>query len=156
MRMGLMAMMISACFAVFAKEQPPQGCKIYPSSGETVVLPKDAPGMVLIQNLSKDDLWITHPVSEPSASAGWSSRLQGKKWSALVVKAPAFELSCIESRPGHEQQIPCEEAVLVCLWKPVHIPEKMKGTFWAAEDMPLADLITYLGKNGYGLPESSE
>src|SRR5690606_917703 len=107
-------------------------------------------------NSSQTDLWITHPVSDPSAGAGWSSRLEAGNWSALALDKKKFELSCIESRPGHEQQIPCTGMIAVCEWPTVRIPEQAKGTFWAGENMTLAALTAYLGGRGFKLPASTQ
>lgn len=112
------------------------------------------PLLVMIHNLSSTDLWITHPVSEPSASAGWSSRLQAGNWSALALDKESFELSCIESKPGHEQQVPCMGVISVCRWPVVTMPKQASGTFWAGEDMSLSALAEHLGGRGFGLPDS--
>lgn len=141
---------------VYAEDTPPATCQAIAVKEESVMLKSDAPVVVLIHNQSKSDLWITHPVSEASASAGWSSRLQSGKWSALALDKKSFELSCIESKPGHEQQIPCTGAITVCQWNGVTMPAKASGTYWAGEDMTLSALSTHLGGNGFGLPTSSQ
>ncbi len=68
-----------------ADEIFPAGCKPITIHEELVKLSAEKPTLVMIHNLSTMNLWVTHPVSEPSASAGWSSRLQGGNWSALVL-----------------------------------------------------------------------
>ena len=102
----------------------------------------------MIHNLSTIDLWITHPVTEASANAGWSSRLQGGNWSALALDKESFELSCIESRPGHEQQVPCAGLLAACQYSPVKMPKAEAGTFWAGEDMALSALKAHVGSRG--------
>jgi hypothetical protein len=99
-------------------------------------------------------LWVTHPVTNPGASAGWTTRLQGGNWTALALKKGPFVLNCIESRPGHEQQVPCEGEIAVCKWnaKKVKIPADSQGTtFWVAEDMSLDALIAAVGARGFVL-----
>ncbi|KTC75339.1 hypothetical protein Lbir_0484 [Legionella birminghamensis] len=137
-------------------ENFPATCQPVAVQGETVILKNKQPVVILIHNLSESDLWITHPVSEPDASAGWSSRLTAGNWSALSLDKKKFELSCIESRPGHEQQIPCEGTIAVCSWTGVKAPEKNTGTFWAAENMSLASLSASLGGRGFKLPDQSQ
>ncbi len=134
----------------------PASCKPVEVKGESVMLSAKKPLLVMIHNLSNSDLWLTHPVSEPSASAGWSSRIQAGHWSALALDKESFELSCIESKPGHEQQVPCEGVISVCRWSSVTIPTQMSGTFWAVEDMNLQALTENLGGRGFGLPDSSQ
>ncbi len=133
----------------------------FPATCNPVAVQKDSPVLqakqaqvVLIHNISTSDLWITHPVKDPGASAGWSSHLEADNWSALVVDKDSFELNCIESKPGHEQQVPCVGLISVCEWPGVKIPADAKGTFWAGENLPLQTLTAQLGGHGYGLPVS--
>ncbi|WP_419419849.1 hypothetical protein ACNVED_00660 [Legionella sp. D16C41] len=130
----------------------PVGCTPVVVKDETVVLKAKQPTLYLIYNNSNSDLWITHPVSEPSASAGWSSRLESQNWSALAVNQSSFELSCIETKPGHEQQVPCAGILAVCKWSKVKLPASSTGTFWAGENMDLPALNSHLGGRGFKLP----
>ncbi|KTD18002.1 hypothetical protein [Legionella jordanis] len=141
---------------VSADSAMPASCKPVAVTGESVTLSAKTPLLVLIHNLSKSDFWITHPVSEPSASAGWSSRLQAGHWSALALDKESFEISCIESKPGHEQQVPCAGAISVCTWTPENMPAQSSGTFWAAEDMTLPALTEHLGQRGFALPGAGQ
>ena len=131
-------------------------CKPVTVEGESVILTAKKPSLVMIHNLSATDLWITHPVSEPSASAGWSSRLQAGNWSALALDKDSFELSCIESKPGHEQQIPCKGVISVCNWSEATMPAKSLGTYWAGENMNLASLTAHLGGRGFQFPSVTQ
>lgn len=140
----------------YAEEVFPAGCKPIVVQGDLVKLSSDKPTIVMIHNLSTMDLWITHPVSDPGASAGWSSRLQTENWSALALNNKSFTLSCIESKPGHEQQVPCAGAVGICQWVGVTMPKKPTGTFWAGEDLPLSALIAHIGSRGFVLPISAQ
>lgn len=140
----------SSC--LFAESTFPAGCDPVAVQGESVTIKAKKSKLVFIHNITTADLWITHPVSNPGASAGWTSRLQAGNWSALSVDKPPFELNCIESRPGHEQQVPCEGAIAVCQWKGVKIPAGAQGTFWAGEDMSLSALTAAIGGRGFVLP----
>lgn len=140
--------------AVLAAESTlPAGCQAVKVQGNKVTLEGNKKSLVFIHNLTAVDLWVTHPVAEPSASAGWASRLQGEHWAALSLAKGPFELNCIESRPGHEQQVPCEGSIAVCAWNKVKFPENAQGTFWAAEDMSLDALTAAVGARGYVLPQ---
>lgn len=130
----------------------PSSCKSVAVQGESVMLSAKKSLLIMIHNLSNTDLWITHPVSEPSASAGWSSRLQAGKWSALALDKKSFELSCIESKPGHEQQVPCSGVISVCRWPGVIMSTKETGTYWAGENMTLSGLTAHLGSRDFELP----
>jgi hypothetical protein len=124
--------------------------------GDQVVIPAAKPTVTMIHNLSSADLWITHPVSDPGASAGWSSHLQAGNWSALVMDGKAFELSCIESKPGHEQQVSCAAVLAVCQWPAKGLPQKSTGTYWIAEDMAMSPLIAYMKRQGFVISKSSD
>lgn len=137
---------------LFAESTLPVGCQPVTVQGEAVTLKAKKSKLVFIHNLTKTDLWITHPVTDPSASAGWSSRLQADNWSALTVDKPSFILTCIESKPGHEQQVPCEGTIAVCQWRGAKIPGNEQGTFWAAEDKSLSALTAAIGARGFVLP----
>lgn len=135
-----------------AKISLPPSCKPIAIGGESVVLSAKTPLLVMIHNLSRTDLWITHPVSEPSASAGWSSHLQAGRWSALALDKEGFEITCIESKPGHEQQVPCTGLISACRWTGLSMPNQAINTYWAGENMELATLLAYLGGHGFVLP----
>lgn len=136
-------------FLVYGQTTFPKGCNPVAVEGETIKLNIKEPVVFLINNDSDSVLWVTHPVDNPSASAGWSSQLEKKRWSALLVDKNKFELSCIESKPGHEQQIPCEGMLSICEWSKLKIPPVAKGTFWVAENMSLNALINHLGGKGF-------
>lgn len=135
----------------YSVEPPPSGCKTIHFSGSTVVLSKESPSLVLLHNLSDVDLWVTHPIIDPGASAGWSSRLEPKHWSALALNNKTFELGCIESKPGHEQQISCAGVLAICRWEGMtdaSLAQK-EQVFWAVENMPLPDLLESLNQRGF-------
>lgn len=140
-----------------AKEVLPEGCKAMPVKGDVALLRASKPTLVMIHNISDTELWVTHPVSEPTASAGFSSRLEVDHWSALMLQDSSFELSCIESKPGHEQQVACTHVIAVCQWPEVKTSEERTNqTYWAGENMTLSALNAYLGRSGFELPESNQ
>ncbi|MGQ3890741.1 hypothetical protein [Legionella sp. CNM-4043-24] len=141
--------------AAQADDNFPASCQPIAVQSDSLILKTTKPLVVLIHNISSSDLWITHPVSDPGASAGWSSRLQAGNWSALSVDKASFELSCIESKPGHEQQVPCVGMIGVCEWPGVKIPAQLTGTFWAGEDMALPALTAHIGGRGFVIPVST-
>lgn len=154
MKFIVLSLLMMASWGAYADEPFPYGCKIISIPHGTVVLPEGSPSLILIHNLSEMDLWVTHPISEPSgASAGWSTRLQSKHWSAFAQGNKAFELSCIESKPGHEQQVPCSGALAACQWLGIEGTDKQPAPYWAGENMPLPELLSHLGQQGFKLPE---
>ena len=156
MKYLLSIMLIFTAFNVHADDIFPAGCKAIVVKDESVNLTAPKPVVVMVHNLAKHELWLTHPVAEPSASAGWTSRLQGGNWSALALHDKSFELSCIESRPGHEQQISCAGVLAVCELGVETKPANDTATYWAGEDMPLSALIAYIARRGFTLPTPAQ
>lgn len=154
----LLIMLVCFTWNASAEEVLPARCTPVVVSGELVIVPVTRSTVTMIHNLSSTDLWVTHPVSDPGASANWSSHLQAGHWSALVSNDEKFELSCIESRPGHEQQVACSSVLAVCQWGATALPQKASDTWWAAEDMKLHSLIAYIKRRGFVLaaPEVKE
>ncbi len=117
-------------------------CKPIRVMKDPVLLSSDKPALILIHNISTNDLWITHTGSTKGVSAGWSSQIQAGNWSALVLQNKSFALSCIESIPGHEQQVPCLGLITLCRWaKATKLEEQNTGTYWAGENKPLSALM---------------
>jgi hypothetical protein len=139
-------------YTAHAQEVFPKECTPLVINGALITIPGADPRIIMIHNLSTVDLWITHPISKPGATAESSSRLQSGNWSALSMNHDQFELSCIESRPGHEQHISCQHVVGVCEWPTSGQPKKPRGVFWAAENMALSPLIAYIGRHGFMVP----
>ena len=149
MRVILSIFFLLAFVGARAEEIFPVGCTPLVLHDEAIKLSAEKPVLVMLHNLSKIDLWMIHPESESSAHASWSSLLQAGRWSALALDKKLFELSCIESRPGHEQQVPCAGLVVACQWHNVKGPKKESGTFWAGEDMRLSALTAHVGSRGF-------
>jgi len=149
MKFFVLILLIFVSFGVSAEESFPNGCKAMPVSGGTLMLPENKPALIVIHNLSEMDLWVTHPISDSNgASAGWSTRLQTDRWSAFVQWGKASELSCIESKPGHEQQVPCSKVLAACQWSGIKTPRKENAPFWAGENLSLKELLSHLKKRG--------
>ena len=129
----------------------PKKCIPFVVQGGLLNINLKPPAVVMIHNLSKHDLWMTHQANE-GVSAGWSSKLTSGRWSALAMTKSLFNLSCIESTPGHEQNIACSEAIAACVWSPIKMPENSSGIFWAGENRSLSTLIAYIERRGFARP----
>ncbi|HBI21318.1 MAG TPA: hypothetical protein DDY37_01815 [Legionella sp.] len=150
----LSILLICCAWGVYAEEIFPPHCTPFVVETELVKLPATQSTVTMIHNLSSGDLWVTHSVAE--AGASWSSHLQAGNWSALVLPEKPFELSCIESIPGHEQQVSCAGVLAVCQWAAATLPKKPSDTPWAAEDMLLSPLIAYIRRQGFVLTPTAQ
>ena len=141
--------------SLLAEPVMPNHCVSVPLGKDSSVLKAKKSSLFMIYNRSKHDLWLTHPVDNQGASAGWTSQLASQKWSALAVSGD-FAINCVESYPGHEQEINCSEAIEVCQYQKVNFPEDAEGSFWAGENMSKEKLISHLEKRGFKLPAHEE
>lgn len=134
-------------------------CKAVAIKAQVEVASAKKPSLIMIHSLSSADLWLTHSVSDTKLSSGWSSRLQPRHWSVFALNKALFEVSCIESKPGHEQQIPCKEAILLCQYFPEEMPKSLvenEENYWAVENITGSALNEYLSRNGFKLPDLTE
>jgi hypothetical protein len=102
----------------------------------------------LFNNISKESLWLDHPVPHPSASAGWSSYVRPGHWSAMLINRKDFAINCAEIKPGQVEYKDCAKAITICSPKNAAFTSKRKGTYWLVEDKPWDDLIQGLQKRG--------
>ena len=142
---------------LYAQEIYPKNCVPWPVKEAQPIYTAAQPVILMLHNLSDHDLWITQPPSDRGVQAGFSSLLQSGKWSALILSQGNEKqtLKCIESQPGHEQEISCANVLAICQWLKAKLPEQTSGIFWGGENMNLAPLQAYLARQGYILNETS-
>lgn len=140
-------------FSIHAQEVYPEGCVPWAIHDAVPVIKAQQPLILMLHNLSDTNLWVTRPSSDSGAQAGFSSLLQAGKWSALAINQnkASLPLQCIESKPGHEQAIPCGDVLAICQWPNTKFPEASSGIFWAGENMLLDPLLAYVARQGYVL-----
>ncbi len=140
-----------------AGEVLPPFCKPIALHGETILLNSDKPRLVLFHNLSKTDVWIIQPdIAAETNDMPLSTQITPNQWAALAIDQSATPLQCIESSPGHEQQLACEQALAVCEWSLPQLPKERHGAFFAAESSNLTPLTAYLGRFGFELPQKAQ
>ena len=119
-------------------------------SGDKLSIKKNEPRLIMLHNLSHMDIWITQQTTNQNSAL--SSLIQSGLWSALATEKEALQLNCIESKPGHEQRIPCLEALAVCEWPLTGQPDRKPGVAWGGENMTLTSITAYLGRHGFIVP----
>jgi hypothetical protein len=145
-------LMLSISSLSVAQEMYPKGCAPWVIKTPEVGLSSQQPTVMMLHNISDTDLWITQVLKDnPGVKAGFTSLVEAGKWSALTFSEPTelFTIRCIESKPGHEQPVPCAEVLAVCHWLKTKLPESAKGTFWAAENMDFNPLKAYIERRGF-------
>lgn len=148
-----MAVSFLSCRADNAGDNFPDGCTRtgFEYRGGSVILNTDSrssQNLYLLNNKSDSDYWITHPVKDPGASAGWTSDINPGNWSAFTVNIPAFELSCMKTGQSAMETLSCEKVLRVCrVSNPVFKPET-SGNYWVSEDKPLGAVLDEIGSRG--------
>jgi hypothetical protein len=105
-------------------------------------------GLYLLNNKSESDYWITHPVKDPGASAGWTSDINPGNWSAFTANIPNFELTCMKSGQSSMETLDCEKVLSVCrISNPVFKPD-MSGNYWVSEDKPQGAVLDEIRSRG--------
>jgi hypothetical protein len=138
---------------LFAQEVLPRGCVALVIKNDIVSISKDKNKFLFIHNLSEDNIWLVSQIENNNLQSVLSSKMDAGSWSALILNQEPKDIkfSCIESKPGHEQKISCQEALAICQWPNTKIPEDRKGVFFVAENMDLSSLTAYSERNGYSL-----
>jgi hypothetical protein len=98
-------------------------------------------------NVSKQSLWLDHPVEKRSASAGWSSYLRPSNWSAIVLNRKNFAISCAVIKPGSVDYQDCSKAITICSPQHYTLNTKQKGTFWLVEDRTWDEFLKKMEKH---------
>lgn len=102
----------------------------------------------MLYNTGKQPLWLVHEKAHPSASAGWSSKLDPKHWSAILMSKKNFILQC--QLVGSNKPVHCRNHVQAYLADAVLIPKKAdKQSYWLVENMTIKQLIKRLSARGF-------
>lgn len=140
--LGCISVLIS--FSLFATESFPKNCKVFAFKGENLVIKAPKPKVILINNQTEATLFLSH-----TGNTGLTTKIDAAKWASLVVHQKKFIIQCIESKPGHEQQVPCEGMLTTCQLSKVKIPQSRDKTFWAAENLDRKALENHLAESGF-------
>lgn len=124
--------MISSSYAT--NEGVPQNCKPFVLKHDKIIPSSTKTMAVMIHNVSDLSIWITHPTKNDSMSAGFNSLLEADHWSTLVISGKSFLLQCIESKPGHEQLIACDQVLTFCELISAKLPSQSSENYWAKEN----------------------
>lgn len=106
------------------------------------------PTLIIIHNLAKTNLWLTLH-DEVANYDNLSSMISADHWAAIIWSHKSSKFSCIETRPGHEQQISCEGMVFLCRWEITKSKKDIPANFWLAENMSLPILLEHLSSHGF-------
>jgi len=140
--------------SLMAEEMYPAGCEPLVINSENVVLAANKYSLLMIHNISSHDVWAIQQLKADSVKPIFTGKISSGKWSTLVVNKKAVKFYCIESKPGHEQQVSCMEVLAICQWPHAKIPKKIKDISLVPEDMEILQLIAYIERQGFKVLQS--
>jgi len=104
------------------------------------------PILYLLHNTSSQRFYFDYG-DHHGMDAGWSSWIAPKHWSAILINKPRFLLTCgqlFKTKAG-VKSLDCARLVTVYRVKP-ELPSHGLGTYWVAEDQPLATFYVAIKK----------
>lgn len=104
------------------------------------------PQLFFIHNISQQTVNLDRKVTNGKGmSAGWGSQLLAQQWSAILVSANHFELTCADA---NYKPISCTQVTTVCYVPQVTYQTPPQGTYWVAESLAEGDFLAALAKRG--------
>lgn len=117
-----------------------------------IILPgsdnKNTAQIYFLENISKQGIWIDHPLSRRGAGAGWGSFLRPGNISVLMINQKNFVLSCAIIQPGEVSYQNCLKVIQVSVPKNFQIKGKQSASYWLVEDKPRQELEKSLKARG--------
>lgn len=134
-----------------AEEFLPKGCHALPQ-GDDLKLTSNKGQLFFIHSLSRYEIWLANPQQQR-----FTTSIVPGLWS--VFYAPKFESSwrCIQSEPGHEQKVACQQVLAVCQWS-VKAPDEnlQKNNAWQAYNMRYSEISAYLQRMGWQFKKNNK
>src|SRR3990167_1722109 len=108
-------------------------CQTFTLHDIEISLSTDEPLLMVFHNISDRNIYLTNN------KTATTSLIEPNKWSQFSLVKKSIELTCIESFPGHEQQVPCKDVLFVCQFpiKSKHITK----TAWLSENLSRSPLV---------------
>lgn len=104
------------------------------------------PQLFFIHNISQQTINLDRKVKNGQGmSAGWGSQLAAQQWSAILVSANHFELTCADA---NYKPISCTQVTTACYVPQVTYQTPPQGTYWVAESLAEGDFLAALAKRG--------
>jgi hypothetical protein len=108
------------------------------------------PRLYMIQNISKNTVWLTHDNGGRGMGAGWDSQITSQHWSALLMTKPNFKLSChVQAKNGRIKKIVCQKAIRVCQFSWLYSKNPVSGGYWVGENLTLPNLMGRIHERGF-------
>ncbi len=144
MRYLLISFAFLMSFFSFSKEFLPKDCHAVPID-ETIALSQQKNHILLMHSLSNYEIWLANP-----KQSRLTVSLVPGEWSAFYAPKDKAQWFCIQSQPGHEQKVPCQQVLALCDWSAT-APKKeiSKINSWVANNLSYSELHAYLQRIGW-------
>lgn len=104
----------------------------------------------LFQNTSKKTVLLDHYLpSDPGVSAGGSSMLLPRHFSAIVLDRSPFVMSCQLKKLASYQKASCKQLIRVRTVPMLKGKRAIRGSFWIAENMSCSALKARMQRRGF-------
>lgn len=123
----------------------------YKYTGRYIDLSGKNPRIYLLKNISNETILLNrYQRVNPGASAGWSSMINPKHWSALFLTQTHFKLTCTSKNIQNKfQKVPCIRRIQVFAIKKFTKPSKSEGGYWIAENQRFHKLLKIIKRRGF-------
>ena len=113
------------------------------------------PQLLWLTNTSRQAVIIDMVNKHPSASAGWSSKIDPQNWSAMLQQKSRFALQCFTA-DGKYRHIDCGNMISAC-WMPVKAAKKvLNGNYWVSENRSMQGTYENIDHRGFYLLSPGE
>ncbi|NKB46524.1 MAG: hypothetical protein GKR77_01935 [Legionellales bacterium] len=121
---------------------------------DKLVLPvaKGKPQLILIQNEKTPLVWLVNQPIKETKVTQWTSSLCQQRWSALIVQDETLNMACVESRPGSEQYVPCQNVITACIYPKLNTKKKSLTTGWLGENQTFPEIQALMFQQAIEIP----
>lgn len=146
---GLAAMLLFMPVVFHAKENVQNTltkCSAYYKNGNINILSCHSL-LAVFHNQSSEKIIINRTISNPSASAGWSSELDANRSSVLFINKGDFILNCLKkNKLANYEKLECKKVLKTTL-STVNITSS--SSYWVVENLLPTHLVPALCKRSF-------
>lgn len=121
----------------------PKGCDPLPGIENTLDFKAKGQVLFYVHNKGALPIYLSFINKTGTAHAGWTTKLDPDRWSALTINDRTLSFHCIEEKPGSEQRVRCYEAVEACTVQGTGFDKGNSGSYWVSDN---ADINTIIEK----------
>lgn len=94
----------------------------------------------IFHNDSAQTIWLNAVIKNPSASAGWSSKIDPKKYSLLALSDKDLQFTCGELNQQKFSVVACDKYLHIAQILSTAQEKSVVGSYWVVENASLDSL----------------